>query len=271
MNVVWWAKAARRYAGLLDVEHVDGYLRYLRLPPVATSIAPEIRDVAATIEQRVRRYSMVTKPGLEFLTVAVKQLEDGGVAGEFVECGVWRGGAAAAMLLSQYAINPNRRRALHMFDSFEGMPPAQAIDGCAAAAWQANASSPRHFENCRASLDVAKATFAKLGLPERDLHFHKGWFADTIPQFVHDNPHLRIALLRLDGDWYASTKVCLDHLYPRVSENGIVVIDDYFQFDGCAIAVHEFLGSRRLPHRIHAVSDCCCAYFIKSQVRYAGT
>lgn len=69
----------------------------------------------------------------------------------------------------------------------------------------------------------------------------QGWFEETVPKYASEDPV--IALLRLDGDWYDSTSICLEHLFPRVSVGGLVIIDDYGQWDGCTRAVHDYLSS----------------------------
>jgi len=81
--------------------------------------------------------------------------------------------------------------------------------------------------------------------------FVQGWFDQTLP--VHRQHIGPIALLRVDGDWYASVRCCLENLYDQVVDGGLVVLDDYYAWDGCAIATHEFLGSRRLAHRLEGV------------------
>ncbi len=81
-----------------------------------------------------------------------------------------------------------------------------------------------------------------------------GWFDETLPCFEASDP---IALLRLDGDWYESTMLCLEHLFDRVAVGGVVIIDDYFTWDGCSRAVHDFLSRRSATERIHSLSDVC--------------
>jgi O-methyltransferase len=71
----------------------------------------------------------------------------------------------------------------------------------------------------------------------------KGWFDETIPTFKPPEP---IAVLRLDADWSESTLTCLKHLYPHVAPGGVVIIDDYWAWDGCARAVHEFVFKHAL-------------------------
>jgi hypothetical protein len=125
-----------------------------------------------------------------------------------------------------------------LFDSFEGLPKVQRLDGEAIAAWQRNVDSPTYFENCRASEEEARAAMRMAGVPR--VVTVKGWFELTVPTFKPPSP---IALLRLDGDLYKSTKVCLEALFEHVAAGGLVILDDYGQWDGCTRAVNEFLAS----------------------------
>lgn len=160
-----------------------------------------------------------------------------------VECGVWRGGVSAGIA---DVLGSNRE--YFLFDSFEGLPRAKEIDGKAAKRWQANTTSPGYYDNCTASEEVAQRTMNRSAAAHFTLV--KGWFEQTLPKFVPPSP---IALLRLDADWYESTRLCLERLYPYIADHGLVIIDDYGPWDGCARAVHEFLcrqsqnGSARVP------------------------
>src|SRR6266404_3274807 len=153
------------------------------------------------------------------------------IPGCVIECGVWRGGMIAGFA---DVLGPDRE--YFLFDSFEGLPLAQEIDGPAALRWQANTQSPGYLDNCKAAADDARTA---MGLSAA-AHFSllKGWFDETIPPFSPPGP---IAVLRLDADWYESTFTCLKYLYPHVAPGGVVIIDDYEPWDGCARAVHEFL------------------------------
>ncbi|XGV98056.1 MAG: TylF/MycF/NovP-related O-methyltransferase [Leptolyngbya sp. BL-A-14] len=239
-------------------------------PPISQPSASEEQPILNPVEQiiqKVRPYSMVPNSGLEFLIQSVQSVIHRQIPGAFVECGVWKGGCAAAMKLAEQSAQPHSLRALHLFDSYEGLPPAQPIDGPMACSWQQAVDSPGYFDNCAASLETVQQTFSQLGLLDSTVKFYKGWFETTVPQFVQQHPEMQIAILRLDGDWYESTKVCLEHLYPLVVEKGIVIIDDYYAWDGCAVAVHEYLGKHSLNHRIRAVSDFTSAYLIKQAYR----
>ena len=153
------------------------------------------------------------------------------IPGCVIECGVWREGMIAGLA---DVLGPDR--AYFLFDSFEGMPAAREIDGPAALRWQNDTQSPGYHDKCRTAAENARAAMSRSSAA----HFAllKGWFNETNPLFTPPAP---IALLRLDADWYESTLTCLKHLYPHVAPGGVVIIDDYEPFDGCARAVHEFL------------------------------
>lgn len=172
-------------------------------------------------------------------------------AGDIVECGVWRGGMAAALteVLGD-------GRTIHLFDSFEGLPPAKEVDGREALNWQSDTTSAGYFDNCTADESFAITAMQKTGHTKYKLW--KGWFDETTPQYDGD----KIAILRLDGDWYDSIKVCLDKLFPKVIEGGLVVLDDYYTWDGCTKAVHDYLSEIKSPSRIYQWRNQV-AYIIK--------
>jgi O-methyltransferase len=168
------------------------------------------------------------------------------VPGAIVECGVWRGGMTAGI-----ATTLGSDRHYVLFDSFEGLPPAQDIDGPAAIAWQRDRSSPTYYDNCRAEMETARHAMRSAGVPRPDLRV--GWFEETVPIFA--STRTPIALLRLDGDWYESTMVCLRNLFPLVVEGGIVIIDDYGVWDGCTKAVHVYLAEQGRPEALRSDGD----------------
>jgi O-methyltransferase len=160
--------------------------------------------------------------------------------GCIVECGVWRGGMVAGMAK---LLGP--QRAYVLCDSFEGLPDALPIDGPAALEWQRNTTSPGYHDNCSADESYARAAMTKAGVPNAIIL--KGWFENTLPEFAPPGP---IAILRLDGDWYESTTTCLENLFCHVIPGGVILIDDYYTWDGCARAVHDYLSRHRRPERI---------------------
>jgi O-methyltransferase len=169
-----------------------------------------------------------------------------------IECGVWRGGTSAGMA----DVLPGRVH--YLFDSFEGLPPADPErDGPEAIAFQRNGTSPYYHNNNTAEESFADTCMKMSGA--RTYKLVKGWFKDTLRDFTPPEP---IGILRLDGDWYDSTMECLTRLYPFVLPNGLVLIDDYYSWDGCTRAVHDFLSQRQLTDRI--ASRGLAAYIKKS-------
>jgi O-methyltransferase len=185
----------------------------------------------------IPRRSFVDNLELAYLMASDSALTSGAV----VECGTWRGGISAALM----EILGNKRK-YHFFDSFEGLPPAKEIDGDAASHWQKNTKSTEYYGNCYASEREFMSVLQRVRRrSDDDVFVHKGWFSDTVPMANIEG----IALLRLDGDWYESTMICLVSLFPLVARGGVVIIDDYGVWDGCTRAVHDYLSQtgRREP------------------------
>ena len=169
------------------------------------------------------------------------------IEGCIVECGVWRGGMIAGI----YDFS-SKKRDCYLFDSFEGLPDVKEIDGIAAKKWQ-ESNDGVGLDNCKAEISFAKDA---MKLAECQNHqIIQGWFDKTTPNTEIKQP---IAILRLDGDWYESTMVCLENLYPKVAENGLILIDDYYTWDGCSRAVHDYLSKNNLPLRISQTPAGVC-------------
>lgn len=141
------------------------------------------------------------------------------------------------------------------FDSFEGLPPVDDRDGPTARQWQLQTDSTEYHDNCRASREDAEQALKRSGAKRFNLI--QGWFDHTLPGWMAPEP---IALLRLDGDWYESTMTCLTHLAPQMAADGLVLIDDYHTWDGCARAIHDWLSRHDLPLRIRQSHNDVC-YF----------
>lgn len=170
------------------------------------------------------------------------------IPGLIVECGVWRGGMMGGIAS---VCGPSRSYVL--FDSFEGLPPAREIDGEEATAWQSDTKNPKYYDNCRADESFAREAMKRAG--SQDFQLVKGYFERTLPGY---KPSDGIAILRLDGDWYESTMTCLEHLYPYVVENGVIMLDDYYTWDGCSRAVHDFLSKHSSIDRIEQCGERLC-------------
>lgn len=179
------------------------------------------------------------------------------LSGAVVECGVWRGG-----MIGGIAKLLGNERSYYLFDSFEGLPPAQDVDGKAAKDWQANTTSESYWNNCKAEISFAQQAMEKaLNGETKKVHFIKGWFNETLKETHFNEP---IALLRLDGDWYESTMTCLEVLFPCICENGIIIIDDYYAWDGCSKAVHDYLSKHQRTERLSQYENNT-AYIVKKK------
>jgi O-methyltransferase len=198
-------------------------------------------DEARSIIRAVRPWTMTSREKLFALIVAVRYVVDHGIEGDVVECGVWRGGSMQA-IARVLAARGDTSRELHLFDTFEGMPPPGDEDvkrGGPTAAQLLRERPRTHHVWAIADLEDVQAGMARVGYPAERIHYHPGLVEDTIPG---DAPE-QIALLRLDTDWYASTRHELEHLYDRVPAGGVVIIDDYDYWEGSRKAVDEFMAA----------------------------
>jgi Macrocin-O-methyltransferase (TylF) len=184
-------------------------------------------------------------------SVAKKVLEEG-IEGDFLEAGVWRGGATIFMrgLLKAYAV---RDRLVWVADSFCGFPPPAEISPRSYTSAELRTAINRidagdpdwktALETLQAGTteEDVKTNFERYGLLDDQVRFLPGFFSDTLPSV----PVKKLAILRADGDLYDSTYQILESLYPRVSPRGYVIIDDYYTFSECRQAVHDYLSAVR--------------------------
>ncbi|MCB1251398.1 MAG: class I SAM-dependent methyltransferase [Acidimicrobiales bacterium] len=176
------------------------------------------------------------------------------VPGDLVECGTWRGGMIAALA----ATLPGRHCVL--FDSFAGLPDAQDVDGPAAVHWSQHL---RDHDNCSAEERWVHEAMGRVG--QRDYDVRAGWFDETVGAWA--TMQRPIAVLRLDADWYDGTRLCLDALMPLVVPGGVVIVDDYFDWDGASRAVHDHLAAAASPERLRTSPADEFAYLIRSGPR----
>jgi len=213
-------------------------LKFTSLAPLADPTFPlrGLLDIKKTkLFATVKPYTLLGYRTLENAYNLAHEVERQKLPGAFVECGTWKGGCAAVMAFVTNKYESGRTT--WYFDSFEGMPPPTKED--ARGEGKKGGVSDILGSALKVSQrDVEEIVFQKLKLPKEKNRIIKGWFQDTLP--LYKNEIGKIAILRLDGDWYESTKVALETLYDQVVLGGFIIIDDYGAWEGCRRAVHEF-------------------------------
>jgi O-methyltransferase len=216
--------------------------------------AQALADLSAADRQIIQRVSPFTMTSLErraSLLGAVDHIVKHRIEGDIVECGVWRGGSMMAVALALMARGDTSRH-LYLYDTFEGMseptPHDKALSG-ELAQEQLERTDREHPLWAVAGLEDVKANLASTGYPAERIHYVQGKVEDTIPATLPQ----RIALLRLDTDWYESTRHELQHLYPLLAQHGPLIIDDYGHWQGARQAVDEYFANAAEPVFLHRV------------------
>ncbi len=204
-------------------------------------LTPADREIIA----RAAPYTMTSAARVKALVDATRYCTRRDVPGALVECGVWRGGSVVAMIAALQEAD-DVSRDIYLFDSFEGMtlPTEHDVSSFGPSAleeWDAaqragqqpwaEAYGPEAF-----SEEVVRATVLATGYPPERIHLVRGPVEETVPEMAPAS----IALLRLDTDWYESTRHELVHLYPRLVDSGVLILDDYGHWEGCRRAVDEY-------------------------------
>jgi hypothetical protein len=195
----------------------------------------------------VRPYTMTTGERVVGLTRAVEYLVKSGIAGAITECGVYKGGSMMAVALTLVRLG-DTSRPLYLYDTFEGMvrPGAQDLDYGGRPALEdflQHQIDEDRSSWAAAGLDAVRAAMSSTGYPSAQIHYVRGKVEETLPGTTPD----RIALLRLDTDWYESTRHELEHLFPKLVPGGVLIIDDYGHYQGCQQAVDEYLANLEQP------------------------
>lgn len=207
---------------------------------------PDFSEENCKIIQLVESFTMTSTERINELLRATEYILQNNIEGSIVECGVWRGGSMMAVALK--LIQSNTERNLYCFDTFEGMsdPTDQDISS-----FGDNAS--HYLKNNQKSetdpiwayspLETVRSNLESTGFPMDKIHFIRGKVEDTLP----NDSIKRIALLRLDTDWYESTKHELIHLFPLLAKGGVIIIDDYGHWEGAKKAVDEYFLINKIP------------------------
>ena len=222
-------------------------------------------------------YSMMPRINLQTLFEQAVYCEKKNIEGDFVECGVWKGGAVGIMAIANKQFGKNPRN-LHLFDAFDDIcEPNPEMDGDKVLK-DIKKLTGKNASELTGTLKAVKGIYnshgghgtinicnnllvKEIGYDSAKIIYHKGWFQETLPTDAEKIE--KIAILRLDGDWYESIKICLEYLYDKVEKGGIIVIDDYGYYEGCTKAVDEFLLKRNIKTFL-SYSNIGCRYFVKN-------
>lgn len=213
--------------------------------------ARDLSDADARIIEAVAPYTMTSVERLLALMDAVRYVSRNGVPGDVAECGVWKGGSMMAAALT-FLEEGDTDRGIYLYDTFEGMsePGEHDVSFDDVPASRQLAETERNTGVwCYSSLDEVKANVVSTGYPSDRLSFIKGKIEDTVPGILPES----LSILRLDTDWYESTRHELEHLFPLLSPGGIMIIDDYGHWKGARKAVDEFLLGAGKGHYLHRI------------------
>ena len=247
----WWRLHPRVALQRLRVR--DGDAAVAQAPPEAHPFPLDFEQADIELCRRVAPYTMTTPPRIYALARAVEYVAARSIPGAFVECGVWRGGSMMAVALTLLRLGITDRD-LHLFDTFSGMTAPTDDDvrrsGERAADLLADDSADADIWAI-ASLDDVREAVLGLGYPPERIHFVEGPVEETLPNHAPDE----IALLRLDTDWYLSTKHELVHLYPRLAYGGVLILDDYGYWQGARRAVDEYIAENNVQLLLNRIDN----------------
>ena len=188
-------------------------------------------------------HTMIGQQRLDNLQFCCEDVLRNNIPGDFIETGVWRGGACILMraILRAHGVSD---RQVWVADSFEGLPRPDEKKYAADA-------GDRHYliPELAVSLEQVRANFEKYGLLDEQVKFLQGWFKDTLPTA----PIKQLAVARLDGDLYESTMDALVSLYPKLSRGGYLIVDDYHAVPACKKAVHDFREKHGIGEAIQEI------------------
>ena len=209
-------------------------------PETLVSGAFDFRPLAEGRRWPQYAHTMIGLYRLNNIQHCVETVIRDGIPGDFLEAGVWRGGASIFMrgILKAYGISDRR---VWVADSFAGLPPPNAAE------YPADEGLNLHeFKELAVPLDEVRANFFRYGLLDEQVVFLEGWFRDTLPAA----PVKTLSVLRLDGDLYESTMDTLTSMYPKVARGGFVIVDDYWWIPAARKAVDDYRSEHGIEDSI---------------------
>jgi len=202
----------------------------------------DFTDKELVILEEVKAYTMTSPERIVSLVRAINYIEENDIEGCIVECGVWKGGSMMAALLALREKNRN----IYLYDTFEGMSEPTNKDESYKneSAKEAYLTKNEYWKRieCYSALDEVKNNIHNINYPKDKINFIQGKVEETIPEIIPE----KIAVLRLDTDWYESTMHEMVHLFPKLVTGGVIIIDDYGHWKGCKKAVDEYISKNNI-------------------------
>jgi hypothetical protein len=219
------------------------------------SLPPDFDPIHREIYEKIKNNTMTSPERIYSLLEAVRYVETNQIPGAIVECGVWKGGSmmAVAEMLSRLGMTT---RELYLYDTFEGMSEPDERDKTysgesASDLLEKDADKEQNLVWAYSTLETVQEGMQSTRYPQEKVHYIKGKVEDTIPSTVPP----QIALLRLDTDWYESTRHELIHLFPRLSRTGVLILDDYGHWAGARKAVDEYFAEHKQPLLLNRIDE----------------
>ena len=222
---------------------------------INTDYPSDFSEENIEIIKRVEKFTMTSIERLNALINSVYYIVENNISGSFVECGVWKGGSVMAMALSLI----NRRvfdKDIFLYDTFYGMPSPEYIDvnvyGTRASDFLSKheKTEESHAWCITPKIQVEENIYST-GYPKGKFKLIEGKVEETIPKIMPE----KISLLRLDTDWYGSTKHEMENLFPQLEKNGVLIIDDYGHWAGCKEAIDEYIKENNITILLNRIDN----------------
>ncbi len=233
-------------------------IRLTKNPPFGQEIG-QFDKSAHEIAMKVRDRTMTSENSIFNLIEATRYVAKNNISGDFVECGVWRGGSMLAVAFTLDSLKIGWRD-LYLYDTFQGMTPPTELDiDLSGKSAQSHLSQSKLSKSTShqpgviafATLEDVKKGMGESNYPVERIHYVQGDVATTLLE----HKHTKIALLRLDTDWYESTKIELEELWDLLVPGGVLILDDYDYWVGAKTAVDEFFLARNMTPLMMKISS----------------
>ncbi|WP_372629559.1 TylF/MycF/NovP-related O-methyltransferase [Cohnella sp.] len=235
------------------IENVNYFHAYLYAPRKIAKkyfrIHDDMEDEFYDIYIQCMSYTGTSVERMYALYQSIKHIVSIDIEGDIVECGVWRGGSMMLCALTLKQLNCVNRK-LYLYDTYSGMPMPNKIDINHAGESAIDKWLEHNGEHwCESPISEVKINMKKTGYPADNIIFIEGLVEDTIPNVIPS----KVALLRLDTDFYESTYHELKYLFPILSCNGIIILDDYGHWNGAKEAIDKYISENNLKLLLHKI------------------